>query len=350
MNWQDIEGWFNFQDVYDLAVQRAHDGAIFVEIGCWMGRSTAYLAQQILDSGKKITLYAVDMWQGSEEEVHQNRIREIEQDGQTPMGMFLRNMEECHVASVITPVRMNSHVAAREFQKGSVDFVFIDASHEYLDVCRDIDDWLPKVKPNGIIAGDDFGWEGVGRAVSSIFGDDLLLSDGPYKSWIYEVKRQTGAQIAFITVPRQENYIEKTLASCCHNAAFQPDIEIFCGSSMPNYIPIREEIANIVRFRDWDGMPPRVNQTLNYARALLHCDTLFEDDVAFCPAWDFLLQRSIDRISRDQEDYVLALYSCYPWDHRMPWTHYPTDAFYGLQGMHFSRKVRSNSLPICSSI
>lgn len=341
MNWQDIEGWFNFQDVYDLAVQRAPDQAVFVEIGCWMGRSTAYLAQQIIDSGKKIALYAVDTWAGSGEMVYQRRIHELEQSQQTPFSLFIRNMEECNVLSTITPVKIDSHAASRQFEKQSVDFVFIDANHDFLEVCQDIQDWLPKLKPGSIIAGDDFGWESVGKAVRNTFGDDFRLNAGAYKSWIHEVKRHDGMQVAFMTIQRAENYIEKTLASCCRNATVRPGIEIYCGSSTSNHLPLRDEVVGITPFRDWDGMKPHVNHTLNYARTLLHCGTIFEDDVAFCPAWDSLLRRLIDTIARSHKDYVLALYSCYPWDPGEPWREYPVDKFYGTQGMHFSRKVRT---------
>ena len=46
--------------------------------------------------------------------------------------------------------------AAAEVADGSVDFVYIDADHTYNSVKRDIDAWLPKVKPGGVIGGHDF--------------------------------------------------------------------------------------------------------------------------------------------------------------------------------------------------
>ena len=45
----------------------------------------------------------------------------------------------------------------------SLDFVFLDASHEYKDVKDDIEHWLPKVKIGGTLGGDDMNWKGVGR-------------------------------------------------------------------------------------------------------------------------------------------------------------------------------------------
>jgi len=54
------------------------------------------------------------------------------------------------------PIRKPSIEAANQFQDHSLDFVFIDASHEYEDVKNDIKAWLPKVKKNGILAGHDY--------------------------------------------------------------------------------------------------------------------------------------------------------------------------------------------------
>ena len=50
----------------------------------------------------------------------------------------------------------------------SLDFVYIDASHEYEDVKTDILSWVPKVKVGGLVAGHDIGCEGVKRAVDEL--------------------------------------------------------------------------------------------------------------------------------------------------------------------------------------
>lgn len=54
-------------------------------------------------------------------------------------------------------VRQPSLEAAQGFDDGSLDFVYLDANHEYEHVLKDIEAWYPKVKIGGILAGDDYG-------------------------------------------------------------------------------------------------------------------------------------------------------------------------------------------------
>lgn len=74
--------------------------------------------------------------------------------------------------------------SARQFADSSVDFVFLDADHTYQAIRRDIDAWLPKVRPGGIIAGHDYNhpWNGVITAVNETFGDlvmPIVSDDNP---------------------------------------------------------------------------------------------------------------------------------------------------------------------------
>lgn len=44
----EIPGWFDFHQIYiDAVVHAPQDGAIFVELGSFLGQSTAYMANLI---------------------------------------------------------------------------------------------------------------------------------------------------------------------------------------------------------------------------------------------------------------------------------------------------------------
>jgi hypothetical protein len=86
-------------------------------------------------------------------------------------------------------LRMNSQEAAGRFADHSVDWVFIDANHDYAFVMEDMTLWYPKVKRGGLFSGHDYkrGY-GVVDAVDDFFrGMDIKFNttdeeDG-FKSW-----------------------------------------------------------------------------------------------------------------------------------------------------------------------
>jgi hypothetical protein len=46
--------------------------------------------------------------------------------------------------------------ASKEFEDGSLDFVYIDGNHEYAQTVADISAWDRKVRVGGIVAGHDY--------------------------------------------------------------------------------------------------------------------------------------------------------------------------------------------------
>ena len=164
-----IPGWFNFHAVYDRMVAQAADGAAFVEVGAWFGRSTAYLAKRVRTSGKAITLHVVDTWRGSPgEAAHQD---EVARHGGDLFPAFRAHMARNGVLNLLRPVQKLSADAARDFADGSLDFVYIDAAHDPVSVSADIRAWWPKVKAGGFLGGHDYGtFDGVTGVVDGLFG------------------------------------------------------------------------------------------------------------------------------------------------------------------------------------
>ena len=175
--YESIPGWFNFQDIYREAVERARDGAVFVEVGTWLGRSAAFMATEIANSGKRIKFYCVDTWKGSPAPQYQSVARELEQRGRSVYEEFLINMTRGglvlggHFNTMIS----DSVEAAKAFEDGSLDFVFIDGAHDFHSVSRDVQAWLPKVAVNGLIGGHDANCPGLMNAVKQwIEGVDIF--------------------------------------------------------------------------------------------------------------------------------------------------------------------------------
>lgn len=53
-------------------------------------------------------------------------------------------------------IKLHSMDAVKKFKKGSLDFVYIDANHQYHSVRDDVREWTEKVRIGGIVSGDDF--------------------------------------------------------------------------------------------------------------------------------------------------------------------------------------------------
>lgn len=168
--YRSIQGWSEgITFVYARIISRSNEPRLykFVEVGTWRGRSAAYMAVEIANSDKQIDFYCVDTWRGSDEVIHQNDPSII---NDTMYEEFLENLRP--VEGYFRPLRMPSVEAAKVFEDFSLDFVFIDAQHDFQSVRDDILAWLPKIKLGGVIAGHDYHpSSGVGLAVKSIFRD-----------------------------------------------------------------------------------------------------------------------------------------------------------------------------------
>lgn len=162
------ENWFNFGRCYREAVDflPADTPSNIVEVGCWKGRSTAFLGVEVLNSGKPVTIHAIDTFAGSAEHL---------KEGIVPDNLFdifcanLKPVTEI-MGKRFKIYHMPSTRAAKRFKDHSVDFVFLDGSHAVGDVVADISAWLPKVKPGGVLAGDDWRWPSVRIAVEHQLG------------------------------------------------------------------------------------------------------------------------------------------------------------------------------------
>jgi hypothetical protein len=180
--YKNIPGYFDYEDVYNDIVKLANDGQHFVEIGAWYGQSTSYLAVEIINSKKNIRLDVVDTWRGSDQMYDPSNVaydKTLIRNG-TIFPEFIKNMKP--VINIINPIEKDSIVASYLYADSSLDFVFIDAEHKYEFVIKDITHWLPKVKKGGVIAGHDYGWEGVTRAINEVFGQGNYKTKG--QCWI----------------------------------------------------------------------------------------------------------------------------------------------------------------------
>jgi hypothetical protein len=193
MTWKDIPGWYDWAGFYTDVVRR-YNGGLLVEVGCYLGRSLCHLGQLVKESGKPFTVIGVDTCTGSgEENGYDNHANEVALGGGTFAGQLHRNILKCGLGRHVGILTLPSARAATLFPPGGLVMAFLDARHDYPAVREDIQAWLPKVGPGGIIAGDDIGipneerpvWPGVKQAVSELLPG---FRYEPHDAWAYEVR------------------------------------------------------------------------------------------------------------------------------------------------------------------
>ena len=168
------------------------DGAHFVEVGSWKGRSSAFMAVEVINSNKNIKFDCVDTWLGSEEHLDPNNRYfnpELVKDRDWLFKYFLNSTQT--VSHIINPIRKTSIEASNLYQDRSLDFVFIDAAHDYENVKADIEAWYPKVKIGGYIGGHDYPeFEGVKRAVDEFLKQNFIKKENitinNICTWLYK--------------------------------------------------------------------------------------------------------------------------------------------------------------------
>lgn len=161
--YQRVEGWFNYPDMFAHAVQQLPQKCHVVEIGTWKGQSSAFLAVELINSKKDFKLDCIDNFTGSVIEPGQMNDRD-NREGRL-LDVFKNNMKP--VEGHFTAIQSDSAEAASLYENESLDFVFIDASHDYDSFKKDLFAWFPKVKIGGMISGHDFAdpYPGIVRAV-----------------------------------------------------------------------------------------------------------------------------------------------------------------------------------------
>jgi hypothetical protein len=159
-----VEGWLGLREARALheaayRLGRRTPALVAVEIGSWKGRSTTAIASGLARAGRGV-LHAIDPHQGT-------RTHALTGEPST-YGAFRRNLKLANLERYVRPVRATSAEARPSFPPGSVGLLFIDGSHHYEDVVRDIDDWFPCLSDGATVAFHDAaGYEGVCRALQA---------------------------------------------------------------------------------------------------------------------------------------------------------------------------------------
>jgi len=156
-----------------VAKEYFKENIIAVEVGSYLGNN----AESLLKELKLSALYLVD---------------------NDTDGAFCQCKRRYEKEPRVKIVEKSSLEAVKHFVDETIDFVYIDADHSYEAVKEDIKAWLPKLKPDGILAGHDYAVPperdkdtfNVIDAVNESFSKDVLHIGKEYLGtadwWVYK--------------------------------------------------------------------------------------------------------------------------------------------------------------------
>lgn len=163
-------------------------------VGVEVGVQRGLFSEHLLRRWQGMRLISVDPWRAFAEGEYQD-IANVDQAEQDRRCVETRvRLGRFGERSVIW--RTTSLEAAAAIDDHSLDFVYLDARHDYVSVLEDLEAWYPKLRVGGVIAGHDYvdghfpeGDFGVRSAVDEFFAERGLrvhatLRDAPWTTWV----------------------------------------------------------------------------------------------------------------------------------------------------------------------
>ncbi len=142
------------EDLLGRLSRQLPTAAVIVEVGSYLGASAVALARGTRRNGGRV--HAVDTWTNLA----------MSEGSRDTYSEFLHNTA-AYADQVVACRGLSTEIAPSFDQQ--IDLLFIDADHSYEGVRSDLEAWLPKVKPGGLVAMHDYGWaEGVRRATREL--------------------------------------------------------------------------------------------------------------------------------------------------------------------------------------
>lgn len=116
-------------------------------VGVEVGVERGIFSEMVLQN-PDTKLYCVDPWlayKGYRDHVSQDKLDGFYEQTKEKLSKY-----NCEI------IRKTSMEAVKDFEDESLDFVYIDANHNFENVAMDLIHWMKKVKKGGIVSGHDY--------------------------------------------------------------------------------------------------------------------------------------------------------------------------------------------------
>ncbi len=177
----------HYKSLYDILKDRPH------KIGCEIGVHTGLMPARLMKELPIIQrYYVIDPWESYvkyDGQIYRKPGYKTANTWDKAIMEFFKNTYK--YKHKILLLRMTSIEASSHIEDESLDWVFIDANHQYKYIKENLSLWEPKVKKGGIVSGHDYnnpkekgkGW-GITKAVNE-FVPRSKLNTSPFCVWWY---------------------------------------------------------------------------------------------------------------------------------------------------------------------
>jgi hypothetical protein len=141
--------------------------------------------------------YGIDLWQ---QQKNYNEGANVKDDEQTRFyDSASSSLRERFGKDRITLIRSYSSTAVHFFNKTSIDFIYVDARHDYCGVAEDLNNYFPILRCGGLFAGHDYQFEsGQPDGDWGICANGTRV-EGAVKKAVLDFAKQQGVQKVYNT-------------------------------------------------------------------------------------------------------------------------------------------------------
>lgn len=143
----DVPARIDIPDVGRLDLAQLFSDVGF-KIGAEIGVEKGLYSEALCRLNPGLLLYCVDGWKAHSD--YRDHITQKKFDD------FYETAKHILEPYNVVFVRKLSMDAVKDFEDGSLDFVYIDANHKYKNVYEDITEWRKKVRKGGVVSGHDY--------------------------------------------------------------------------------------------------------------------------------------------------------------------------------------------------
>lgn len=187
----DVPGWINDAAwIYEDIVKSLPDNAHIVEIGTYLGQSATRMAELLKQYNRSdvkfdsidifyLQHYSIVLRDDFDENTmtgvppqFKKYVQDLQNLGIIILDICKHPLHQLGLIDYVNYICIDSHYAHKLYDDESLDFVWLDANHEYPYVFHELNTMWKKIKPNGILAGDDYNDIGVKTAVDNFLKEN----------------------------------------------------------------------------------------------------------------------------------------------------------------------------------